>query len=453
MDAPARSTVLVVDDEKNIRESIKIVLAADGVDVLSAHDAVSAWRALQETIVDALIVDIRLGAVDGLSFFKSLQADGLSIPTIFISGQATLTEAAQAVRIGAFDFIEKPFTSEKLAIVVKRCLEHATLTKRVRMMESQLATTEIIGDSPSIRQVLADAMKVAPTNANVLIQGESGTGKELLANMIHTHSRRREQPVIKVNCSAVPENLVESELFGYEKGSFSGAALSKKGFFEMAHRGTLFLDEVADLSLAAQAKILRALQNGEIQKIGSGKALKTDVRVICATHKDLRHCVSAGQFREDLYYRLNVVPITLPALRERPDDIPVIVSVLVRRLCERNNLRDKVIDDEVLSRLKEYSWPGNVRELQNVLERMLILSEERITIDDIPRDLVRDPGEAEIEERLSLSLFRKNAEREFILSAMKRHNGNITRAAAELGVRRTYLHRRIKALNIGKNLW
>jgi two-component system, NtrC family, nitrogen regulation response regulator NtrX len=441
--------VLVLDDEKNIRTAIDMALSAEGMQVLVAHDVAAAQRTLQERIVDALVLDIKLGDLDGIAFYKKLQADGLAVPTVFISGHASLTEAAQAIKIGGFDFLEKPFSAEKIAVTVRRCLEMSAVKERLRLIEAH-QSAEIVGESRVIRQVVADALKVAKSDASVLIAGESGTGKELIANTLHSHSHRTQGMFVKVNCSAIPEALVESELFGYEKGAFTGAAQTKKGLFEVAHRGTIFLDEVADLSLAAQAKILRVLQSGEIQKLGGEKTVHVDVRVLSGTHKDLRAAVAAGQFREDLFYRLNVVPIKVPSLRERSDDIPLLVAVFVRRLCAKNNIKEKSIDAEVLDELKRYAWPGNVRELQNVLERMLILSGDRVTAADLPDELLAGLEEGAPAVGASLKEFRDQAERDFIVQVLKQHGGNVTQAALEMGVRRTYLHRRLAVLRIGK---
>jgi two-component system nitrogen regulation response regulator NtrX len=444
----------VLDDEKNIRRSIEIALEQEGMHVIAAHDAAAALRVLHERIVDLLILDIRLGDVDGLAFFKKMQADGYATPVIVISGNATLTEAAQAVKLGAFDFLEKPFSAERIAVAVRRCLEFTSIKERLRLIEARSPSMEIIGDSALIRKTIADALKVAGTNANVLITGESGTGKELVANTIHAHSERRQGPFVKVNCSAIPENLVETELFGHESGAFTGAVGNKRGLFEVAHRGVIFLDEVADLSLAAQAKILRVVQNGELQKVGSEKTVKVDVRVLSGTHKDLRRAVAEGRFREDLFYRLNVVPIRVPSLRERSEDIPLLVSFFTRRLCEKNNIREKPIEEDVLAELKRYQWPGNVRELQNVLERVIIMSGPTITTLDLPEEILSE-AEAPTDRGSGSSLrtFRDAAERDFIVATLKRHNGNISQSALELGVGRTYLHRRLHVLKISKKDW
>jgi two-component system nitrogen regulation response regulator NtrX len=450
-------TVLVLDDEKNIRRAIEIALTDEGMHVVSAHDPAAAMRVLHERIVDLMILDIRLGEIDGLAFFRRMQADGFAIPTIFISGNATLTEAAQAVKIGAFDFVEKPFSAERIAVAVTRCLEMSSMKERLRLIEEQRPSMQIVGDSPAILKLVGEASRVASTQANVLITGESGTGKELVANMIHAQSARASCPFVKVNCSAIPETLAESELFGYESGAFTGARSNRKGLFEVAHRGTIFLDEVADLSLGAQAKILRVVQTGELQKVGSEKTLQVDVRIISGTHKDLRTCVSEGSFREDLFYRLSVVPLRVPALRERPEDIPLLARYFAARLCEKNNIREKPIDDEVLGELRRYRWPGNVRELQNVMERVIIMSGERISTLDLPEEVVAEDAIPESSDARqagsALRRFRDAAERGFIIETLRKHNGNITQAAAEMGVGRTYLHRRLHVLKISRKEW
>jgi two-component system nitrogen regulation response regulator NtrX len=447
----ARPVVLVLDDEKNIRTAIDIALSQEGMHVIAAHDVAAALRTLHERIVDVMIVDIRLGEVDGLEFFRRAQADGIAPPTIFISGHASLTEAAKAVQVGGFDFLEKPFTAEKLAVTVKRCLEMSTLRERLRLVHSQQGGSEIVGDSAAIRRVVAAAIKVAQTNASVLITGESGAGKELVANCIHTHSERAHAPFVKVNCSAISESLVESELFGHERGAFTGAVAVRKGLFEVAHRGVIFLDEIADLAAGAQAKILRVLQNGEIQRVGSESVTTVDVRVLSGTHKDLKRAVAEGRFREDLFYRLNVVPIHVPALRERKEDIPLLVQFLMRALSQRNNIREKPIDDEVIDELRRHDWPGNIRELQNLLERLLIMSGERITTLDLPEDFLAAPErDAPSAGASSLKEYRDRAERDYIVATLRKNNGNVSQAALELGVGRTYLHRRLSVLHITK---
>ena len=447
--ATARPTVLVLDDEKNIRRSVELALEQEGLQVITAPDVSSALRVLHERIVEVLVIDIQLGEIDGITFYRKVRSDGFSMPAIFISGHATLTQAAEAVKSGGFDFIEKPFTAEKITVTVRRCLEMSAIREQLRLAHVEAGPADIVGESRAIRQVIADAVKVAGTQANVLITGESGTGKELVATAIHAQSERSESPLVKVNCSAIPESLLESELFGYEKGAFTGAVSHKKGLFEAAHRGTIFLDEVADLSLPAQAKILRVLQNGEIQKVGAVQTVQVDVRVISGTHKDLKQAVADGAFREDLYYRLNVVPIRVPSLRERAEDIPLLVSVFARRICEKNHLKPKTLDEDVVWELQRYSWPGNVRELQNILERMLIMSGERVSVRDLPEELLQDEP-TERGKVSALREFRDQAERDLVIGTLKRNNGNVSQSALDLGVRRTYLHRRMAILKISK---
>jgi two-component system nitrogen regulation response regulator NtrX len=418
--------------------------------VIAAHDVAAALRLLHERIVDVMIIDIRLGELSGLDFFRRVQADGIAAPAIFISGHATLTEAAQAVKFGGFDFLEKPFSADRIAVSVRRCLEMTALRARLRIAEAG-NEGEIVGDSAIMRRLVQDAVRVARTSANVLITGESGAGKELIANCIHSNSERAQQPFVKVNCSAIPESLVESELFGHERGAFTGAVAMRRGLFEVAHRGVIFLDEIADLALSAQAKILRVLQSGEIQRVGAERPTVIDVRVLSGTHKDLKKAVAEGRFREDLFYRLNVVPLRVPALRERLEDLPLLVKHLAQRIRERNNLPDKVFDDETFDELRRYEWPGNVRELQNVLERLLVMSGDRITTLDLPEELLgaqiradSAPGSCALKE------FRDRAEREHIIATLRRHNGNVSQAALELGVGRTYLHKRLTVLQIAK---
>jgi two-component system nitrogen regulation response regulator NtrX len=453
-DSTSPPTILVLDDEKNIRRAIELALGPEGMRVLAAHDPASALRFLQERIIDLFILDIKLGEIDGIEVFKIAQSAGFEVPTLFISGNATLTQAVEAVKIGALEFLEKPFSAERLVVAVKRCLEFSALRERLRLSEARHGPETLIGDSPVIKKVIAAALKVARTGANVLISGESGTGKELVANAIHAHSDRQTMPFVKVNCSAIPENLIESELFGYLKGAFTGAGASKRGLFEVANRGTIFLDEVADLSMSAQAKILRVVQSGEMQKIGAEETITVDVRVLSGSHKDLKAQVAAGLFREDLYYRLNVVPIRVPSLRERPDDIPLLARFFARRVCEKNNIKERAIDDDVLSELRRYPWPGNVRELQNVMERIVTMSGERITLLDIPEEIVAVEDLPENRHAGSpLREFRDKAERDFILATLKRNLGNISQSALELGVGRSYLHRRLAVLGTAKKDW
>lgn len=450
------STILVVDDEKNIRRTIEISLSQSNHRVLLAHDLAAAYRYLQDEIVDMMILDIELGDVSGISFFQRLADQGIHIPTLFISGRASLSQAAQSIKLGAYDFLEKPFSAEKLQVTVQRCLELSRLESRLTCLEKNKSNLEMIGESSALKKLKLDIHKVAQTNACVHIFGESGTGKELVANALHDLSTRSSSNFIKVNCSAIPENLIESELFGFEKGSFTSAHASKKGYFEMAHRGTIFLDEIADLSLSAQSKLLRVLQSGEIQKIGFDKTMKVDVRIISATHKNLGQLVSEGLFREDLFYRLNVIPLNVPSLRQRKEDIPLLIAYFAEQSVLKNNLQNKKISPEVYEELQKYSWPGNIRQLQNVIERMMILSGPILRFEDLPEDIIHTQDEdlnslkTDLARNSTLKEFRDEAEKKHILFHLKQNQGNISKTAQELGVGRTYLHKRLGVLQIMK---
>ena len=441
----AKPCVLIVDDEKNIRAAVQLALAPEGVHVIAAHDAAAALRAVREHVIDLVLLDIRLGDIDGLTLYRRIQADA-DIPTIFISGQATLTQAAQAVRIGGLDFIEKPFSAEKLVTVVRRCLEHASLQERLRRIEARAAgMQQIVGDSPAIRRVLDDVLRVAQTRATVLISGESGTGKELVASAIHDHSDRAAAPFVKVNCSAIPDTLVESELFGHERGAFTGATAVKRGLFEAAHRGTIFLDEIADLSAAAQAKILRVLQTGELQKVGSDTALRVDVRVLSGTHKDLRQLIAAGRFREDLFYRLNVLPIRLPALRDRAADLEALAESLLENIALRTGMPQRELTPSALAALSAHDWPGTVRELRNALEQAAMLTDNvRLTADDFKSIL----NTKSLSQRLRpLPQLVAELERSSIQSALAATGGNKVSAAKLLGISRATLYEKLKEVS------
>jgi DNA-binding NtrC family response regulator len=451
---PGTVRVAVIDDEKNIRRSIQIALETGGYRVSVFQEAIKGFEALQAEDFDLAIVDIRLEGVDGLQLFRKIRAEGLSIPVIFISGNASLSEAVEAVRLGAFDFLEKPFSSEKLLLCIERCLEHQLLKAKIKALELSGRSGlehEMVGESRAIRKIIEDASKVAGSDATVLIQGESGTGKELVAKMIHDRSKRADRPFIKVNCSAIPENLIESELFGYERGAFTGAVQAKRGQFELANRGTLFLDEIGDMALSAQAKVLRAIQSREIQKLGSEKSVPVDVRIIAATHKNLRAEALKGAFREDLFYRIAVVPIETVPLREHTEDIPVLAGWFVKQICRKNGFREKRVASEVLDALRDYAWPGNVRELLNLVERMVIMSGDEITLTDLPGYLKVTRPEEVLAGNLPLEAFRQQAEREYLVSTLRKAKGNISKAAELLVLERTYLHRKISQLGIRKS--
>ena len=466
-------SVLVVDDEKNIRRTLSMVLGGEGYRVLEADSAERALEVLSdpEQPVDVAIFDLKLPGMTGLQALERLRADEATkhIPVVVVSGHATVHDAVLAIKLGASDFFEKPLSRERVLVSVQNAIRTARLSRTVERMRVELeARYEMIGTSAPIQKLFGDVDKVAPTKASVLITGESGTGKELVSRAIHRLSPRKDAPFIKVNCAAIPRELIESELFGHEKGSFTGAQGRKRGFFEQAHGGTLFLDEIGDMDLTAQAKVLRALQNGEVVRVGSEHVIHVDVRVLAATNKDLSRAVQNGSFREDLFFRLDVFPIRVPALRERRLDVPLLASAFVVSFCRENGLREKKIEPGVYEALARRKFPGNVRELKNVVERAAILSSDVITIADLPEDPHLSPFEDEHDAegddavstplpvaspttpggQLTLREFREGAERTYIIDTLKGLEWNISKAAVVLGVERTNLHKKIRAYGI-----
>ncbi len=462
----AAASVLVVDDEPNIRRTLNMVLTGAGYEVSTAGSAEEAMQRLADAArpVDLVILDIKLPNMSGLQALEQLKADPElgRLPVIVISGHATVDDAVHAIRLGATDFFEKPLNRERVIVSVQNCIRSARLGRTVREMQQELSRRyQMIGSSECMQRLYQEIDKVAPTRATVLLTGQSGTGKELVSRAIHRLSQRADAPFVKVNCAAIPAELFESELFGHEKGAFTGAAARKRGYFEQAHGGTLFLDEIGDMDLSAQAKVLRALQNGEVTRVGAEQILHVDVRVLAATNKDLERAVAGGSFREDLYFRLKVFPIDVPSLEQRREDIEALTISFVEAFCRDNGLRNKKIDPEVFQALLRRRWPGNVRELRNVVERAAILSSDVITIADLPEDPHDSPFE-ELEnagtptqevlqssrERPSLREYREQAERGYILRTLREVDFNISRAAVLLGVERTNLHKKIRAYGI-----
>jgi two-component system, NtrC family, nitrogen regulation response regulator NtrX len=464
--ATVAPTVLVVDDEKNIRRTLEMVLSGEGFRVLEAESGEQALAVLSSGApVDLAIFDLKLPGITGLQALEKLRSDEATreLPVIVISGHATVHDAVAAIKLGASDFFEKPLNRERVLVSVTNCIRTARLSRTVAHMRAELtARFEMIGTAAPMQRLFQGIDKVAPTKASVLITGESGTGKELVSRAIHRLSPRKDASFVKVNCAAIPRELIESELFGHERGSFTGAQGRKRGFFEQAHGGTLFLDEIGDMDLTAQAKVLRALQNGEVVRVGSENVIHVDVRVLAATNKDLGKEVAAGNFREDLFFRLNVFPIRCPALRERREDIPVLSDAFVAAFCNENGLRPKRLDQSVYEALMRRPWPGNVRELKNVIERAAILSGDTITVADLPEDPHTSPFDDEgddepappsadpagAKERLTLREFRESTERSYIVETLKALDWNISKAAVVLGVERTNLHKKIRAYGI-----
>ncbi len=466
---PLAPTILVVDDEKNIRRTLNLVLSGEGYRVLEAESAEKALEVLAGAVpsVDLAIFDLKLPGMSGLNALEKLRSDDATrdMPVVVISGHATVHDAVAALKLGASDFFEKPLNRERVVVSVGNCIRTARLSKRVEQLRAEVeARYEMIGTSPPMQKLYAAIDKVAPTKANVLITGPSGTGKELVSRAIHRLSPRAEAPFVKVNCAAIPRELIESELFGHEKGSFTGAQNRKRGFFEQAHGGTLFLDEIGDMDLAAQAKVLRVLQNGELLRVGSERAVHVDVRVLAATNKDLAKEVQSGNFREDLMFRLDVFPIHVPELRDRGGDIRLMSDAFVQTFCNENGLRTKTIRADVYEALERRRWPGNVRELKNVVERAAILSSDEITIADLPEDphvspfdddtddsgptTIAPPTTSPDGERLTLRKYRESAERTYIVETLRAFDWNITRTAVTLGIERTNLHKKIRAYGI-----
>jgi len=463
-------TVLVVDDEKNIRRTLHMVLTGEGYGVVESATAEEGLEVLNNPAlpIDLAIFDLKLPGMSGLEALERVRADDATrdLPVIVISGHATVHDAVNAIKLGANDFFEKPLNRERILVSVGNSIRTARLSETVERMRAELeARYEMIGTSPPMQRLFLDIDKVAPTKASVLITGESGTGKELVSRAIHRLSPRHDEPFIKVNCAAIPRELIESELFGHEKGSFTGAQARKRGFFEQAHRGTLFLDEIGDMDLTAQAKVLRVLQNGELTRVGSEHVVHVDVRVLAATNKDLSQQVAEGKFREDLFFRLDVFPIRTPALRERREDIATLAEAFVSGFCRENGLRTKRIDAAVYEALAQRKWPGNVRELKNVVERAAILSADTITVADLPEDPHASPFEDDGDsgaqpeaaqggpargdaERLTLRAYRESAERRYIVETLKEFEWNISKASIVLGVERTNLHKKIRAYGI-----
>ena len=435
--------IIVIDDEVNILRSISSCLTTEGYSVDTYSDPIKALGGLRESFHDVAIIDIRLKELSGIDLYRQIKQEKIDIPVIFISSHASLDEAAETIKIGAYDFIEKPFSTDKLLVSIRNCLEFHRVSERLNEIENLGSTESFIGDHKSVIKLRKEIVKVAKTDSAVLILGESGTGKELIAKAIYEDSSRSENRFVKVNCSAIPKDLLESAMFGHVKGAFTGADRCKKGYFELADRGTIFLDEIADLPLASQASLLRVLENREIQKVGSEEITKVDVRVLAASHKNLLEEVQQGQFREDLFYRINVVPINLPPLKKRISDIQLLVEYFISSICEKNGFSRKKIEQDCYSILIKYSWPGNVRELRNIVERMVIMSDQVIGVADIPSNIALDDNTLSDGEDYTLKKYREVLEREYIIKQIKKYNGNITEVAKALGVDRTHLHKKM----------
>jgi two-component system nitrogen regulation response regulator NtrX len=441
-----RHRIVIVDDEPNIGLSLRLILEREGYGV-TVFETASAFRAERRAgRADLYVIDVRLPDASGIDVLREIRQHGDPAPVIMISGHGTIPDAIEATRRGAFDFLEKPLARERVLLSVKHALDRSDLqNENQRFREIVGDPPRMLGTSAAFRRVVAEATQVAKSDVSVLLTGESGTGKELLAAHIHRESAVAARPFIKVNCAAIPTELIESELFGHEKGAFTGATTVRRGRFELADGGTIFLDEVGDLHEASQAKLLRVLQDGECQRLGGEQAIRVSVRVISATNRQLDALIGEGKFRADLFYRLSVVPIRVPALRERRDDIPVLAAHFLAEFCTRNNVRSKRLAEGVGAILARYDWPGNVRELRNTIERMAILtSGAEMTAVSIPSE-IREPQTAPAS---GLQAVRDSAERERILRALDDSQWNVSSAARLLGIERTHLHKRIRALRL-----
>ena len=466
------STIFIVDDEKNIRRTVRMVLEGEGFGVEEASSGEEALARLPEVTADVMLLDVQLPGISGLETLERISKlkNPETLPTVIvISGHATLADAVRATKAGAYDLIEKPLDRERLMVALRNALERRAMAREVEGLRALAdERSEMVGQSAAMMALRAQIAKVAPTRTRVLITGESGTGKELIARAIHRQSAVAGKPLIKVNCAAIPKELIESELFGHERGAFTGATARKRGLFEMADGGTIFLDEIGDMVSSAQAKVLRVLQSGEFTRVGGEQTLKVDVRVLAATNRDLQAAVAANEFREDLYFRLNVVPLRAPPLRERADDVPRLSGTFIELACRENGMKVKSISPEALELLAAYPWPGNVRELRNVIERLVILSDESIGVDDLPEEIIAEvertrresttsapselprvelPAEA---RALPLREFRDHMEREYIRIKLDENGWNISRTASLLGIERTNLHKKMRALGLSR---
>jgi len=447
-------TVLIVDDEESILQSLQGILSDEGLEVFTADSGPAALEKIDEVIPDIALLDIWMPDMDGIETLVKIKASHPGLPVVMMSGHGTIETAVKATKLGAYDFIEKPLSLEKVLLTINNAVDYSRLEEEISLLREKAQDKyRITGESEAIRQLKEQIRIVAPTNAWVLISGENGTGKELAAHTIHRLSKRNLKPMIEVNCAAIPEELIESELFGHEKGAFTGATTMKKGKFDLAHEGTLFLDEIGDMSLKAQSKTLRILQEQKFERVGGSRTIQVDVRVIAATNKDLEAEIEKRRFRNDLYYRLNVIPIRIPPLRERVEDIPALADEFLKEISMNANLETKSFSREALEQLGKYHWPGNVRELKNLVERLVIMTPAKeIRASDIPPPFSQ---ESYLEKAFASSLegttFREakeQFEKAFIAGKLQEYKWNISQTADAIGIERSNLHKKIKAYGL-----
>jgi len=438
--------VCIIDDDKNVRNSLKEILEDEGYEVQIYASGKSCLKQLEKERPSVLFLDVWLNNEDGLEILKEIKKIYPTLPIIMISGHATIELAVQATKMGADDFLEKPLSIQTVLEKIDKVLQ----IKNPQIKEIQLEYDELIGNSEQILKVKQAIAQAAKTNVRVFIYGENGTGKELVARMIYKNSERKDKPFVDINCAAIPEDLIESELFGHEKGAFTGAIERRIGKFEQANGGTLFLDEICDMSLSTQAKVLRVIEEQQLTRVGGTEKIAIDVRIIAATNIDPLQAIKEGKFREDLYYRLNVIPIIMPPLRERITDIPLLLDHFLKKTIEANQLEPKVFTSAAIELLSQYNWPGNVRELKNVVERLAILTNDtKIDVDHVREGLFNFIQEKEEDfPGLDLRSARREFEKNYIIKALKQFDKNISKTAKFLGMERTHLHKKIKSLNI-----
>jgi len=449
-------SILIVDDEKSIRESLTGILQDEGFTPTSVDNGEKAIEKISEDKPDLILLDIWMPGMDGLETLTKIRDIYPDQLVVMMSGHGTIETAVRSTKLGAYDFIEKPLSLEKVLLCIQNAVKIGQLVEENRELKAKIGKeNEMIGSSKLIRELKKQIKIAAPTSGWILITGENGTGKELVARSIHHNSRRHDKPFVEVNCAAIPEELIESELFGHEKGSFTGATTQRRGKFDQAHQGTLFLDEIGDMSLKTQAKVLRILQEHKFERVGGNKTIEVDVRVIAATNKDLEKEISGGQFREDLYYRLNVIPFHVPPLRERKSDIPHLATHFLEYFCSKESRETKNLDEDAMQAIQEYSWPGNVRELKNLIERLVIMSPgNTITRGQLPQSIFGKQQLASTDLgsiTLSADTYRsakEEFEKEFLVQKLEENDWNISRTAEAIEIERSNLHRKIKSYGI-----
>ena len=449
-------SILIVDDEPSIRESLTGILQDEGFSPLSAESGDAAIEKISEEKPDLILLDIWMPGMNGMETLARIRDIYPEQLVVMMSGHGTIETAVKATKLGAYDFIEKPLSIEKVLLCIQNAVKVGQLVEENRQLKERINKEhEMIGNSKPIKELKHQIKIAAPTSGWILITGENGTGKELVARSIHYNSRRHDKPFVEVNCAAIPEELIESELFGHEKGSFTGATTQRRGKFDQAHRGTLFLDEIGDMSLKTQAKVLRILQEHKFERVGGNKTIEVDVRVIAATNKDLENEIANGNFRKDLYYRLNVIPFHVPPLRERKSDIPQLASHFLEYFCSKESRETKRLDDESIQAIMNYSWPGNVRELKNLIERLVIMSPgNTITRSQLPQAIgssqLATPKDLNI-AGLTSNTFRtakEEFEKEFLIQKLEENDWNVSRTAEAVEIERSNLHRKIKTYGI-----